>query len=66
MAEKQEHAARTDMLNEKGQWVPAIPEPLWIRRWFKSKPYCSQCAVFLRDREDWRNHYGQVHQAGER
>ena len=46
--------------NSRGEWVPAIPEPLFLRR---KRVECS-CGRRFRDREAYRGHYALVHILG--
>lgn len=50
-----------------GSLEPSVPEPFWVRRWFRSKPACYECSlrqgknVTFRDREDWEFHWRLTH-----
>ena len=41
-------------------YIPAIPEPCWVRSWstwMRSKPCCPVCNEVLRDKLSYRCHY---------
>jgi hypothetical protein len=38
-------------------YVPAIPEPFWVVRWFRWKPQCYKCKTVFKNREQWNTHY---------
>lgn len=46
---------------------PAIPEPFWVRHWFRWKPACYQCSmrsgseVRFKDRDEWESHWLAQH-----
>ena len=43
-------------------YVPAIPEPFWIRRWFGAyRPRCAQCHITFSTRNEWDTHYVLIH-----
>lgn len=50
--------------NEAGQWVPAIPEPLWVWRWFSWRPSC--CGIRFPDMDGYRAHWLDEHVGDDR
>ena len=55
-----------------GRWSPAVPEPYWIKRWFRWKPSCLDCwnrygpLLVFADRDEWVRHWAQHHMESER
>lgn len=48
--------------NEFGDYVPAIPEPFWVRHWlFWERPSCYCCRLKFRNRAEWDEHYTKHH-----
>jgi len=47
----------TQIQNDKGQWVPAIPEPLY--EWFDLKK--CKCGRMFWTKEGYRAHYALAH-----
>jgi hypothetical protein len=48
-------------LDEQLGYVPAIPEPFWVRKWFRWKPSCYQCRIVFKNRREWEIHYVLKH-----
>lgn len=48
--------------NRRGEWVPAIPEPLFVGLGLR-RCRCD-CGRTFRDRETYRGHYALVHILG--
>ena len=57
-----------------GTWRPAVPEPFWIRRWFRSRPQCfftepisgsdtlyRICSRVFKTRDQYEEHYRREH-----
>jgi hypothetical protein len=43
-------------------YVPAIPEPFWVRRWlFWSRPSCYPCRLKFKTRAEYDAHYALTH-----
>lgn len=42
-------------------WRPSIPEPFWVRRWFRWRPACYPCRIRFRDRSEHDEHYRREH-----
>lgn len=44
----------------RGRWVPAVPEPFWVHRWFRWRARCA-CGDLFRDRTGYRAHWKACH-----
>lgn len=48
-------------LNNKGEWVPDIPEPYYN---LFGRCTCCECQVKFRSKKEYRGHYALVHILG--
>lgn len=42
-------------------WIRAVPEPFWVRRWFRWKPACYPCELTFKTRDDHDRHWVTTH-----
>jgi hypothetical protein len=49
--------------NNRGEWVPATPLPLYTSSWLRNRFGC-QCGRKFRTEEDYRGHFALVHLLG--
>lgn len=50
------------VLNSKGQWVPAIPEPMFVG--FRLRHCRCDCGEIRKTRRSYREHYALTHIVG--
>jgi len=50
---------QTQIQNKRGEWVPAIPEPLFVG-WRLRKCRCD-CGETFKDKVSYQGHYALVH-----
>lgn len=48
--------------NDRGEWVPAIPEPLFVG--FRLRKCRCDCGEVRKSRESYREHYALAHVLG--
>jgi hypothetical protein len=53
---------QTSTQNDRGEWVPAIPEPLYVG-WRLRRCRCD-CGETFRNRRRYREHYALAHVLG--
>lgn len=44
-------------------WILSIPDPFWVRRWFRWKPACYECKVTFGNRDEHDRHWTVMHSA---
>jgi hypothetical protein len=55
-------ADNAQVQNKRGEWVPAIPEPLHVGVGLRVKE--CECGARFRDSDKYRGHYALVHILG--